>query len=99
MSSEPLKRVSVGPIFRNRLGFSGAKEGGACLDAGAADEAGVAGNHVFDVARRPVTELTTSFGDEMLCHCFALNQQQPPSPRDRALEQTAEKRKEDTNAV
>jgi hypothetical protein len=54
---------------------------------------------VFDVARRPVTELTTSFGDEMLCHCCALNQRQPPSPRDRALEQTAEKRKEDTNAV
>jgi len=68
MSSEPLKRVSVGPIFRNRLGFSGAKEGGACLDAGAADEAGVAGNHVFDVASRFVTELTTSLRDEMLGH-------------------------------
>ena len=66
MSSEPLKRVSVGPIFRNRLGFSGAKEGGACLDAGAADEAGVAGNHVFDVASRFVTELTTSLRNEML---------------------------------
>jgi hypothetical protein len=68
VTSEALKSVRVWPFSRGGLRFSGAKEGGACLDAGAADEAGVAGNHVFDVASRFVTELTTSLRDEMLGH-------------------------------
>ena len=66
MTSEALKSVRVWPFSRGGLRFSGTKEGGACLDAGAADEAGVAGNHVFDVASRFVTELTTSLRNEML---------------------------------
>src|SRR5262245_26377246 len=72
MASESLKGVGVRSIFRDDLGFRRTKEGGACLDTGVADEAGVAGNHVFDVASRPMTELTTSLGHEMLSHCLHL---------------------------
>ena len=40
----------------------------ACDDTGVADESGIAGDHVFDVTGRLVTELATPFGHEMLSH-------------------------------
>jgi hypothetical protein len=66
MSSEPLKRVTVRTLFGCRLGCGGLKQRRARDDTGVANEAGVSGDHVFDVPRRRVTELATSFGNEML---------------------------------
>lgn len=66
MSGEALERVTVRTLLGWRLGCGGLQQRGACNDTGVADEAGIAGDHVFDVARRPVTKLATPFGYEML---------------------------------
>jgi hypothetical protein len=66
VSRESLKRVTVRTFFSCRLGFRGLKERRACDNASVADEAGIAGDHVFDVPGGRVTKLATPFGHEML---------------------------------
>jgi hypothetical protein len=65
VSSEALKSVTVLTLFGWR-GCGGLQQRRACDDTGIANESRIAGDHVFDVARRPVTELTTPVGHEML---------------------------------
>jgi hypothetical protein len=67
MALEALKDVSIGAaVLRRCLG--GSQKGGTAVDARIADESGVAGNHVLDVARRLMTELAAPLGNEQLGH-------------------------------
>jgi len=66
VSRELLKRVTVRTLFGCGLGCRGLKQRRTCDDASVANEAGIAGDHVFDVPRCGVTKLATSFGHEIL---------------------------------
>ncbi|HJZ78599.1 MAG TPA: hypothetical protein VKE51_43020 [Vicinamibacterales bacterium] len=99
VSGEPLKGVPVRALFRWRLRCTGAKQRRACDDTGVADEAGIPGDHVFDVARCPMTELTTPFRYEMLGQLHLPRERSALDSLGQALRVSADQRLTDSSRV
>ena len=60
MLCQPLKDVTVGPLLTPLGIFGGTQKCGTRVHALVADETGVAGDHLLDIARGAMTKLATT---------------------------------------
>jgi hypothetical protein len=72
MSGETLKHIALRILSALRRSFHGLKQRRARLHAPIADEARIAGNELFHGAGGGVTELTASFGYELVTHLVSI---------------------------